>query len=93
MNVVENLPIKPGHTFAELDTMMIRIGEEVNLCNIRVKVLKSCKMQYKVAGDWFYVKVSNLMFQGRKICSLCCRKNGDNLIIPTCAMYLSKKSL
>ena len=86
MNVVENLPIKPGHTFAEKDTMMIRIGEEVNLCNIRVKVLKSCKMQYEVAGDSIYAKVSNLMFQGRTIHSLCCRENNDTLIIPTRAM-------
>jgi len=64
MTVVENSPLMTGHTFADKDTMMIRIGEEANLCNIRVKVLKSCKMQYEVSGDSFYVKVSNLMFQG-----------------------------
>ena len=57
-NVVKNLPLLLGHTFAEKDTMMLRIGEEGDLCNIRVKVLKSCKMQYEVAGDLFYVKVS-----------------------------------
>ena len=45
MNVVKNLLLMQGHTFAKKDTMMIRIGEEANLCNIRVKVLKSCKMQ------------------------------------------------
>ena len=93
MTVVENCPLMAGHTFAEKETMMLRIGEEANLCNIRVKVLKSCKMQYKVAGDSFYVKVSNLMFQGWMICSLCCRENNDALIIPTRAMYLSKISL
>jgi len=53
MTVVENSPLMTGHTFAEKDTMMIRIGEEANLHNIRVKVLKSCKMQYKVSGDLF----------------------------------------
>ncbi len=57
MTVVENSPLMTGHIFAEKDTMMIRIGEEANLCNIRVKVLKSCKMQYEVYGDRFYVKV------------------------------------
>ncbi len=61
-NVVENSPLMTGHTFAEKDTMMIRIGEEANLRNIRVKVLKSCKMQYEVSGDSFYAKVSNLVF-------------------------------
>ena len=64
MTVVENSPLMTSHTFAEKDTMMIRIGEEVNLHNIRVKVLKSCKMQYEVSGDSFNIKVSNLMFQG-----------------------------
>ena len=93
MTVVENSPLMAGHTFAEKETMMLRIGEEANLCNIRVKVLKSCKMQYKVAGDLFYVKVSNLMFQGWMIYSLCCRENNNTLIIPTRTMYLSKKSL
>jgi len=90
--VVENSPLMTGHTFAKKDTMMIRIGEEANLHNIRVKVLKSCKMQ-EVSGDSFYDKVSNLMFQGWTIPSLCCRENDDNLIIPTRAMYISKKSL
>jgi hypothetical protein len=93
MTVVKNSPLMTGHTFAEKDTMMIRIGEEANLRNIRVKVLKSCKMQYEVSGDSFYVKVSNLMFQGWTIHSLCCRENDDTLIILTRAMYISKKSL
>jgi len=93
MTAVKNSPLMTGHTFAEKDIMMIRIGEEANLCNIRVKVVKSCKMQYEVSGDSFYVKVSNLMFQGWTICSLCCRGNDDTLIIPTHAMYISEKSL
>ena len=93
ITVVKNLPLMTGHTFDKKETMMQRIGEEVNLRNIRVKVLKSCKMQYKVAVDSFYVKVSNLMFLGWMIRSLCCRENEDTLIIPTCAMYISKKSL
>ncbi len=45
MTVVMNSPLMTGHTFAEKDTMMIRIGEEAKLHNIRVKVLKSCKIQ------------------------------------------------
>jgi hypothetical protein len=93
MTVVKNSPLMTGHTFAEKETMMLHIGEEANLCNIRVKVLKSCKMQYKIAGYSFYVNVSNLMFHGWTIHSLCCRENNDTLIIPTCAMYLSEKSL
>ncbi len=63
MSGVKNCPLMAGHTFAKKETMMLRIGEEANLCNIRVKVLKSCQMQYEVAGDSFYVKASNLMFQ------------------------------
>jgi hypothetical protein len=55
----------------------------VNPCNIRVKVLKSCKMQYDVAGDSFYVKVSNLIFQGWTICSLCCRDIHRGVVGPS----------
>ena len=38
---------------------MIRVAEEANYWNIKVKVLKSCKMQYEVAGDMFDVKASH----------------------------------
>jgi hypothetical protein len=94
MTAVEDCPLLAGHTFAERETLMIRIGEEANLHNIRVKVLKSCQMlQYEVACDSFYVKASTLMIQGWTIRSLCCRDNDDTLIIPTRAMYLSKKAL
>jgi len=80
MTVVKNSLLMAGHIFAEKETMMLRIEEKANLCNIRVKVLKSCKMQYEVAGDSFYVKVSNLMFQGWTINSLCCRENNNTFI-------------
>ncbi len=93
MTVVKNCPLLAGHTFAKKETLMIHIGEEANLCNIRVKVLKSFLMQYEVAGDSFYVKAPNLMFQRWTIHSLCCRDNDDTLIIPTRTMYLSEKAL
>ena len=53
MKVVKRLPLMAGHTFAEKNTLQICIGEEANLCNIKVKVTKSCKVQYKVACDNF----------------------------------------
>jgi hypothetical protein len=93
MTVVKNCPLLAAHPFTEKETLMIRIREEANLRNIRVKVLKKCQMQYKVAGDSFYVKALSLMFQGWTIHSLCCRDNDDTLIIPTRAMYLSEKAL
>jgi hypothetical protein len=40
MNVVENLPLLPDHIFAKKDTMILCIGEKVNLCNIRVQQLQ-----------------------------------------------------
>jgi hypothetical protein len=84
MAVVKNSRLMTGHTFAEKDKMMIRIGEEANLRNIRVKVLKSCKMTYEVAGDLFYVKVSNLIYQGWTIRSLSVsevHKNAEQIMI------------
>ena len=48
--------------------------------------------KHEVAGNLFYVKVFNLMFQGWTIHSLCCRENDITLIIPTRVMYLSEIS-
>ena len=93
MTLVESGPLLEGHTFAKKETVMIRIGEEANLRNIKVKVLKSCTMQYEVAGDSFYVKASNLMFQGWSIRSLCCRDDDDSLIIPARARSIPEKAL
>jgi hypothetical protein len=41
MNLVENFLLMQGHTFAETETLMIRIAKEANLRNIKVRVLKS----------------------------------------------------
>jgi hypothetical protein len=41
MNLVENFLLMQGHTFAETETLMIRIAKEANLQNIKVRVLKS----------------------------------------------------
>jgi hypothetical protein len=39
MTLVESGPLLEGHTFAKKETVMIRIGKEANLRNIKVKVL------------------------------------------------------
>jgi hypothetical protein len=51
MSVVEHSRLIQGHTFPDKDTLMIRVAEEANY------VLKSCKMQYEVAGDMFYMRI------------------------------------
>ncbi len=87
MQVLELYPLMTGHTFAKKETLQICIAEETNLRNIKVKVLKSCKIQYAVAGDNFYVKASNLVYKGCKVHVCVCGENYDPLRrIPTRAM-------
>ena len=93
INVVEQNRLMTGHTFAEKTTLEIRIGEEANLCNIKTRVMKSCKMQYFVAGDRFYVKALHLIYEGWKVHTCICRENDDTLCIPMGAMYINKKSI
>ena len=86
MQVVQRLLLMPDHTFAKKDTLQIRIAEEANLHNIKVKVLKSCKVQDEVAGENFYVKASNLIYEGWKVHTCICRENDNTLQIPGRAM-------
>jgi hypothetical protein len=92
MQTVENNPLQQGHTFEHKETMMIRIGEEANLCNIWTKVTKSCTLRYEVAGLNFYVSADNGA-QGWTIKSLCCRDDHDTLLIPLKYLFIPEKTL
>ena len=93
MNFVEQNRLMPGHTFADKTTLQIRIAEEANLRNIKTRVLKSCNMQYVVAGERFYVKASHLIYEGWKVHVCICRENDDTLCIPMKATFMNEKSL
>ena len=93
MSVVEHRRLMQGHTFPDKETLMIRVAEEANYRNIKVKVLKSCKMQYEVGGDMFYVKASHRLKEGWKVTACVCRDSDDSLVIPERAMFISEKSL
>ena len=57
-------------------------------------MVKSCKVQYKVAGNAFYVKASNLDYEGWKVNPCICRENNNMLQIPMrVVMYLKEKLL
>ena len=90
MQAVENNPLEQGHTFEHKETMMIRIGEEANLRNIRTKVTKSCTLRYEVAGLNVYVSAGNGA-QGWTIKSLCSRDDHDTLLIPSSIFSFPKK--
>jgi hypothetical protein len=93
MEIVDRSPLLAGHTFQHKETLQIRVAEEANLRNIKIKVLKSCKVNYEAAGDNFYVKASCLLYEGWKVHVCICRDNDDTLQIPTRAMYIEERSL
>jgi len=93
MSVVEHRRLMQGHTFPNKDILMIRIAEEANYRNIKVKVLKSCSMQYEVGGDMFYVKASHRLKEGWKVSACICRDSDDLLLIPERARFILEKSM
>ena len=72
---------------------MIRVAEDANYQNIKVKVLKSCKMQYEVGGDMFYIKALHCLKKGWKVTACVCRESDDLLVIPERSMFIPAKSL
>ena len=92
MQAVESNPLQQGQTFEFKKTMMIRIGEEANLHNIRTKVTKSCTLRYEVAGLNFYVSAGNGA-QGWIIKSLCCWDDHDTLIIPAKHLFIPDNTM
>ena len=87
MQVDKRYPLMMGHTFEDKETLQIRIAKEANLCNIKVNVLKSCKIQYEVAGGNFYVKALCLIYEGWKVHVCVCRENDDTLRIPFIGLW------
>ncbi len=54
MAIVDRYPLEKGHTCQLKETLQIRIAEEANLQNIKVKVVKSCNVTYEVVGPNFH---------------------------------------
>jgi hypothetical protein len=50
MMVIEAHPLVAGQTFQYKETLQIRIAEESNLCNIKVKIVWSSHVTYIVRG-------------------------------------------
>jgi hypothetical protein len=48
MMVIEAHPLVAGQTFQHKETQQIRIAEEANLCNIKVKIIRSSHITYIV---------------------------------------------
>jgi hypothetical protein len=55
MMVVEAQPLVAGQTFQHKETLQIRIAEEADLCNIKVRIVWSSHITYIFGGYNFYV--------------------------------------
>ncbi len=53
MMVIEAHPLVAGQTFQHKETLQIHIAEEANLCNIKVKIVRSSHVTYIVGGYYF----------------------------------------
>ncbi len=80
-------------TFQHKETLQIRIAEEANLRNIRVKIVWSSHVTYIVGGYNFYVAAGYQIQMGWLVPVACCRKGNDVLRIPLKAHYFDERQL
>ncbi len=93
MMVVEVHPLVAGQTFQHKETLHISIAEEVNLRNIKVKIIRSSHVTYIVGGYNFYVATGYQIQMGWLVRVACCRKGNDVLRIPLSAHYFDERQL
>ncbi len=93
MMVVEAHPLVAGQTFQHKETLQICIAEEANLCNIKVKIVRSSHITYIVGGYNFYVATGYQMQMGWLVRVACCREGDDVLRIPPNSHYFDERQL
>ncbi len=91
MMVIEAHPLVAGQTFQHKETLQICIAEEANLCNIKVKIVRSSHVMYIVRGYKFYVAAGYQMQTGWLVRVACCREGDDVLRIPPNSHYFDVK--
>ncbi len=91
MMVVKAHPLVAGQTFQHKETLQIRIAKEENLCNIKVKIVRSSHVMYIVGGYNFYVAAGYQMQTGWLVRVACCRE-GDDVLIPN-SHYFDERQL
>jgi hypothetical protein len=93
MMVVEAHPLVAGQTFQHKGALQIRIAEEANLHNIKVKIVWSSHVTYIVGGYNFYIAAGYQIQTGWLVRVACCRKGDDVLRIPPSAHYYDERQL
>ncbi len=91
MMVVEACPLVAGQTFQHNETLQLHIAEEVNLRNIKVKIVWSSHITYIVGGYNFYVAAGYQIQTGWLVRVACCHKGDDVLRIPLSAHYFDER--
>jgi hypothetical protein len=91
--VVEAHPFVAGQTFQHKETLQIRIAEEANLRNIKVKIVWSSHVTYIVGGYNFYIAAGYQMQIGWLVRVACCHDGDDVLRIPPNSHYFDERQL
>jgi hypothetical protein len=93
MMVIKAHPSVAGQTFQHKETLQIRIAKEANLCNIKVKIVRSSHATYIVKGYNFYIAAGYQMQTGWLVCVACCREGDDMLRILPNSHYFDERQL
>jgi hypothetical protein len=93
MEYMESHCLEKGHTFQLKETLQICIAEEVNLCLIKMKTIRSNSMNLIVAGRNFYVSPTYSVQYGWQVTKACCRFGDNFSIIPQNHMVVEDKGL
>ncbi len=91
MMVIEAHPLVASQMFQHKETLQICIAEEANLCNIKVKIVRSSHVPYIIGGYNFYIAAGYQMQTGWLVRIACCRKGDDVLRIPPNYQYFDER--
>jgi hypothetical protein len=81
------------NSFKLEDMVQLCIAEEANLCQIKLKTIRSDHNNLIVTGSNFYVYATYLLQLGWVVRTVFCREGEDTRKIPTNLKYINEKAL
>jgi hypothetical protein len=81
------------HLFHLKETLLLCIAEEANLCQIKVKTIRSYHNNLMVAGSNFYVYATYSLQLGWVVRTACCREGDDTSKSLANLRYIGEKGL
>jgi hypothetical protein len=93
MAYMKSHPLSKDHTFQLKETLQICIAEEVNLCVLKVKTIRSDSNNLIITGLNFYMCATYSVQYGWLVRNACCREGDNTSVIPQIHRDIKQKGL